>query len=282
MYRKKGSKQNKIVILVIVAFLFLLVIGINMLHNRDLNFVEKAFKDAEVFVAKVVYAPVGFVKEQISNMKSKDALLKENKKLKKNTKQIDYNKAKIDELENEVKRLKEELELDKTLGEKTALHATTINRHIDGFYQSLNIDKGKKNGVVEGMPVINSAGLIGVVSKTGNYSSTVSLLTSDTFDQISVRIKVEDQYIYGLLSGYKQKKNVFILEGIAENIDIPKEAVVTTTGMGKTFPAGLLVGKVKKVTTDNFDLAKIVEVTPAANFHEIDYVSIVKRDVNYD
>lgn len=282
MYRKKRNKQNIIILLVVVLVLFLGVVGINMFHKRDLNGIERLFKDAEVFIAKVVYAPVGFVKDKIGDMQSKEKLLQENKKLKKNTEQINYNKAKVDELQNEVKKLKEQLELKNTLGERDVLHATTINRHIDGFYQSLNIDKGKSNGAKVGMAVINTEGLIGIVSKTGNYSSTISLLTSETFDKISVRIKVGDNYIYGLLSGYKSKKNIFILEGVADNIDIPKDAVVTTTGMGKAFPAGLLVGKVKKVTTDNFDLAKIIEVTPAANFNNIDYVSIVKRDENYD
>ena len=87
--------------------------------------------------------------------------------------------------------------------------------------------------------------------------------------------------IFGLLTGYKKSQNVFILEGIADNVEIPKNAIVTTTGMGKTFPSGLLVGRIKKVTTDNFDLAKIVEVTPAANFDELDYVAVVKRGENY-
>ena len=163
----------------------------------------------------------------------------------------------------EVKNLKKQLDLRTTLGEKIVLHATVINRNHDGFYQTMNIDKGRENGLLEGMAVINSEGLIGVVRKTGGYSST------------------EDHYVYGLLSGYKKSKNVFILEGVADNTEIPKDAVVTTTGMGKTFPAGLLVGKVKKVVTDNFDLAKIIEVTPSVNFNNLDYIAVVKRDESY-
>ena len=282
MYKKRNNKYDRWILLIICFILFLIVLSVNMLNERNLNKAERILKDTEVFIAKVVYSPIGFIKDKIKDNKSKEKLIKENKILKKKNDKIEYNEAKIDALENEVSKLKKQLKLNTTLGEKEVLNATTINRHLDSIYQNINIDKGKKHGVINGMAVINTEGLIGIVSKTGNYSSTVGLLTSDTFDKISVRIKVDGHYIYGLLSGYKSKRNVFLIEGIADNFNVLKGAVVTTTGMGSTFPAGLLVGKVNKVTTDNFDLAQIVEVTPAANFKNIDYVSIVKRDQNYE
>lgn len=282
MYRKRKNKQNYIIIAVICLTLFLIVIGVNMLRSYNPSFIERALKDTSAFTVKIVNAPINFVKEKIEDQKTKKNLLKENKKLKKKKEQIEYNEAKIDELKKEVETLKKELELKTLLGEKEVLHATVINRTLDEYYQVVNIDKGKKNKVEKEMAVINNKGLIGIISKVGNYSSTVKLLTSDTFNQISVRIKINDNYVYGLLTGYKKTRNVFILEGISDNVDIPKNAIVTTTGMGKTFPAGLLVGRIKKVTTDNFDLAKIVEVTPAANFEELDYVAVVKRGENYD
>lgn len=283
MYRKrKNKKQNYIIIAVICLALFLVVIGASMIRSHNLGIIESTLKDAGTFTVKIVNAPISFVKEKIKNHKTKKQLLQENKKLKKKSDQIDYNEAKIDELTKEVEKLQKELELKTILGEKEVLHATVINRTLDEYYQTLNIDKGKKNKVIKGMAVINNKGLIGIVSAVGNYSSTVQLLTSDTFNQISVRIKINDNYIYGLLTGYKKSNNVFVLEGISDNVEIPKNAVVTTTGMGRTFPAGLLVGRIKKVTTDNFDLAKIVEVTPAADFDALDYIAVVKRGENYD
>lgn len=282
MYKKRKGSQNNLIIFIILFALFLSVISVNMFYKRNLNFSERILKDSEVFITKIIYAPFKYAKDQFKLFETKKALIKENNSLKRKNDKIEYNEARIDELENEVKKLKQQLNLNTTLGEKEVLNATVVGRKLDGFYQTINIDKGKKNGVMEGMAVINSEGLIGTVNKIGNYSSTIDLLTSDTFDKISVRIKVNDYYVYGLLSGYNSKKNVFILEGIADNSNIPENSVVTTTGMGKTFPSGLLVGKVKKVTTDNFDLAKIVEVTPAANFKNLDYVSVVKRDENYD
>ena len=53
---------------------------------------------------------------------------------------------------------------------------------------------------------------------------------------------------------------------------------MVTTGMGDMFPSGIQVGKVTKVTTDNFDLSKVVEVEASVDFDDIDYVTVLKRE----
>ena len=58
---------------------------------------------------------------------------------------------------------------------------------------------------------------------------------------------------------------------------IPKDSLVTTTGMGDIFPSGIVIGKVKKVRTDNFDLAKTVDVVGSADFDDLTYVTVLKR-----
>ena len=56
--------------------------------------------------------------------------------------------------------------------------------------------------------------------------------------------------------------------------------MVTTTGMGDIFPSGILIGTVKRVSTDNFDLARTVEVEPKNDIDDINYVTILKRSYN--
>ena len=119
----------------------------------------------------------------------------------------------------------------------------------------------------------------GKITKVTSFNSTVKLITSDDVNnKISVKIKVNDKYVYGLLSGYDKKKQTFIVEGISDNTEIPKDATVTTTGMGDSFPSGIVVGKVKRVTTDNFDLAKTVEVTSSVDYDDLSFVTILKRN----
>lgn len=278
MYRRK--RENHTLTLGILTFiLFLVVVTLN-LYPKFKNFNATAyFKDVEVKVVGVVTKPFIALKNSFKT-KNTASLEKDYQKLKKRTEEIESQDSKIENLEKEVQTLKEQLELNTTLGEKEKINATVINRTVDHWNQKLTIDKGKKEHVENGMAVINAKGLIGITSNTSNHASTVKLLTGENFTKISVRIKVDDHYVYGLLSSYKDKK--FVIEGISDNGEIKEDAVVTTTGMGKTFPSGLLIGKVSKVTTDNFDLAKIVEVTPSADFDDLTYVTVVRRDQNYD
>ena len=113
-----------------------------------------------------------------------------------------------------------------------------------------------------------------------SHSSSVKLLSNENMsDKISVKIRVnDDQYVFGLISGYTAKNNTYTVEGISENVDIPKGADVVTTGMGSMFPSGIQVGTVTKVTTDNFDLSKVVKVKSSVDFNDIDYVTVLKRE----
>ena len=43
------------------------------------------------------------------------------------------------------------------------------------------------------------------------------------------------------------------------------------------FPSGIVIGKVSLVTTDNFDLAKVIKVKSDTNFDDISYVTVVMR-----
>ena len=50
--------------------------------------------------------------------------------------------------------------------------------------------------------------------------------------------------------------------------------------MGEYFPSGILLGTVKEVTTDHFDLAKLIEVESKANFENLGMVSVlIRKDV---
>ena len=86
--------------------------------------------------------------------------------------------------------------------------------------------------------------------------------------------------VYGLLSGYNKEKNVYYVEGISKTVEVNTNTYVTTTGLGETFPSGILIGVVSNITTDHFDLSKTIEVTPSINMNDFTIVSVLKRNVN--
>ena len=279
MYNKKRfDKRYFLILIVVVIALVLTLLAASLKEDRDLNPVEKVAKDIGTVVLKVVSAPFNFVQDKIDEAIEKNNLYEKYKELKNKEEQVDSVIAQNENLQNEIDKLKETLELNTILSDKVFLNATVVSRNIGYWYDEITIDKGSKNGIEKGMAVVTSKGLIGQITKVSNYSSTVKLLSNENMsDKISVKIKVGDDYVYGLISMYDSKTNTYTVEGISENVDIEKGADVVTTGMGTVFPSGLMVGTAQKVTTDNFDLSKVVEVKASVDFDDLDYVTVLKR-----
>ena len=258
MYKKKNQKY--IILIFFIIFIIVLTILNQVLNTNKININNGFFKDVSTYINKIINMPIKIIKNDKAKTNAKTELEVQNKELKK-----------------EINELKKALEIKNVLSEYKKINSITINRNLGYWYNNITIDKGKKEGIKQNMAVVNSEGLIGIVDKVSNYTSTVKLLTSNKLNKVSVKIEIKDKYVYALLTGYDEKDNTFILEGISENTDIPIDSLVTTTGMGSIFPAGILVGKVKSIDTDNYDLAKIVKIKSNVDFNDLSIVTILKR-----
>lgn len=276
--KKKLALRYIVLIILVIIVVFLSIVSKVVNEERKLTLVEQSIKDTGLFINKIIYAPIKFINSKIKEVNEKKDLYNKYKELEKRIEELDLVKAKNDELERELNSMKKILDLNNTLSSEEFLNATVINRNLGYWFNTITIDKGSNHGVKVDMPVIVSEGLVGKVISTTAFNSTVKLLTNeDRSNKISVKINIGQKFVYGLLTDYDQKKNCFIIEGIDQNVDIPIDSVVTTTGLGNLFPSGILVGKVKSIETDNFDLAKIVEIESDVDFNDLSFVTILRR-----
>lgn len=283
MYRKNFDRRYLLIIVVALIALTLVVLSISLKKDKKLNLFERVIKDSGNFVIKIVKTPFDMIGDKLNETKEKENLYKKYKELKQKKDTFDSVISANENLESEIKKLKETLELNTVLSDKISLSATVIHRNIGYFYEEVTIDKGSKDGIEKDMAVVNSKGLVGYTSKVSSQTTTVKLLSNDNMDnKISIKIKTNDDYVYGLISKYDSKTNTYTVEGISQNTEIPLDADVVTTGMGNLFPSGLLIGKVKGKVSDNFDLSKVLEVQSAVDFNDLDYISIVKKDIKWN
>ena len=128
------------------------------------------------------------------------------------------------------------------------------------------------------MVVIENGGMIGVLENVAYYSSDVKLITSvEISPKISVEVKDNEKTSPGLLARYDSSNKIFTIEGISEYKNIEVGSYVYTTSYNEKIPAGILVGKVVNVKKDNYDLAKIVEITSDVDFNNLRYVKVLKK-----
>ena len=277
---KKRNIEKKYIILFIIAIIMIIltILSYTLKKKEKLNIVESFVKDSIISVENVIFYPFRFVVNIVSEYSELKDVKKENDILKTSLDRIESIETENVELRHQLDSLKEELNIDYTLADYEYLNATVTNRNINYWYNTITLDKGTNSGVEVEMPVINAYGLIGKVISVTTFTSTVRLITtSDTNNKISVSIISENEKLNGLINGYDYNNQTLEVEGISNTKTVRVGDLVYTSGLGGVFPSGILIGKVESITTDSYDLSKIINVTPSANFDNINYVTILKR-----
>lgn len=278
--KKKVNIERKYIIMIIIAIIMIIlaVLSYGLKKKEDLNIVESFLKDVVVGVERVVLFPFKYTINLFDDYKELKEIKKENDVLKTSINRIESIETENIELRRQLESLKEELDIKYSLTDYDYLNATVTSRNIGYWYNTITIDKGSSSDIYADMPVINAQGLIGKVISTTSFTSTIRLITtSDTNNKISVSIHSNGEKLNGLINGYDYEKGSLEVEGISNTKTVRVGDYVYTSGMGGIFPSGILIGKVESITTDSYDLSKIINVTPSVDFNDINYVSILKR-----
>ncbi len=282
MYRKKQKeKRNKIIIICTLVFCLIIGFIVNILvTDRNLTIFEKTIKDSILTVQKVFSFPIDFITNKISTNNEKNKMYEKYLELENQVKENEKYKVENEELKKQLEDMKKLLDINETIAEYTFLNANVISRNLDYWSDTIVINKGEHDGVTKDMPVVIGTNLIGKVISTTTFNSTVRLITAtDVVDKISVKIKNNDSYVYGILNGYNKENNTYTIEGISQSIKIENGSTVTTTGMGDIFPAGIVIGKITGINTDNFDLSNVLEMQSDVDFDNINYVTVLRRNI---
>ena len=277
---KRKKIKPKYIILCIIIFIIIVIAFFSYTLNTDrkLNKFESFIKDAVTSTEKIIFYPFNFIINKVDDYKELNNIRKKYESLLPEVERIDSLNAENIELRKELKAMKEELKIEHTLSDYEYLNATVISRNIAHWYNIITIDKGSYNGIKVDMVVVNSSGLIGRVVSTTTFTSDVRLITSnDTVNKISITISDGNKSVNGLIKNYNYNTNCLEVEGISNTEKINENAYVYTSGLGGIFPSGILIGKVKNIKTDEYDLAKMIDVEPSANLNNINYVAVLKR-----
>lgn len=276
--KKQIPKKYIFLIIVILIIILLALFSTTLKNDRKLTPVESFFHDIFVYTEKIITYPFNYLTKKIDEYQELQNVKKDNDDLEVSLDRISSIETENIELRRQLEKLKEELSIDYTLTDYEYLNATVISRNVGFWYNTITINKGSHSGVEKDMVVINSKGLIGRVTKVTTFTSEVRLITtSDTNNKISVHISSGGNDLYGLINNYDFHNNLLEIEGISNTKDVNIGDYVYTSGLGGVFPSGILIGTVTKISTDSYDLAKIINVTPSADFTDLNYVSILKR-----
>ena len=144
-------------------------------------------------------------------------------------------------------------------------------RDVYEYSNTLTIFKGTKNNVNVGDAVLTNNGLVGIISKTYNYYSVVSLITNK---KSNISVKINDAV--GVLKMDEGKVVVTSINNY-KNINIGDE--IYTSGLGN-LPDNIYVGKVKSVSLNDTEIEKVIKVDIKNRLDTLDYLFIWR--LNHD
>ncbi|MGV8844313.1 MAG: rod shape-determining protein MreC [Pseudomonas sp.] len=210
------------------------------------------------------------VTEQFS---SRSDLLGENEKLKAEALLLQRRLQKLAALTEQNVRLRELLNSSALVDDKV-LVGELIGVDPDPFTQRILIDKGGKDGVFLGQPVLDAHGLMGQIVEVMPYSARVLLLTDTSH---SIPVQVNRNGLRAIASGTGNPERLE-LRHVADTADIKVGDLLLSSGMGQRFPSGYPVAKVTEVIHDSGQPFAIVRAMPTAALNRSRYLLLVFTD----
>lgn len=225
----------------LVGLIVLALFGVFLLWRIDSPRVERfrlAVIDRVVPSFDWAMAPVTALANLASDFQSYQQLAAQNDDLRRELQQMKAWKEAALQLEQENAKL---LGLNNVRLDPQLTYVTGVVMTDSGspFRQSVLLNVGARDGIVDGWPTMDGIGLVGRISGVGEKTARVILLT-DTSSRIPVTIQPSGQRA---ILGGDNTLNPPV--EFLENADLvrPGDRVVTS-GDGGVFPADLLVGQV--------------------------------------
>ena len=207
----------------------------------------------------VVDYPVRVIGWVGSLIGTKKALIDENMQLRYQQTMLEAQLQKLLVISNENSQLKALLSASSS-SNMTAVAAQILAVDTTSSRQLLVLNKGRRDGVIPGLPVLDAKGVMGQIIDVGLMTSTV-LLISDSKSAVPVRNDRTGER--AILVGTNNMSQLSLIN-LPRTSTIAKGDLLVTSGLGRRYPEGYPVGLVELVKhTPGEDFIKVL-VSPVA------------------
>lgn len=204
---------------------------------------------------------------------ARSALLEENAQLRSQLFVLERRSQQLISLEVENRRLRQLLNATETLDDRF-IAAELIGVSADPFSHQVILNRGLRDGVFVGQPVIDAHGLIGQVVRADALSSRVLLMTDVNH---SVPVQVNRNGVRSTVAGLGETHQVKLLF-VSDTADIVVGDLLVTSGLGGRFPAGFPVAEVTLVERSSGAQFMQVYARPMAELDRARHLLLVHSD----
>ena len=174
------------------------------------------------------------------------------------------------EIASDYERLTELLDYTTRATNQEFVAADVINVDQSNLLRTITSNRGARDGIAPGMPVVSGQGLIGQVLDVSANASRVLLIT-DRSSAISARLQTSrvEGSVQGQLSGNLRMTMIPLDQAVGVG------DLVITSGLGGNFPPDIVIGVVTSIRQFEFELFQEAEVTSLNNFDTLEFVLVM-------
>ncbi len=153
------------------------------------------------------------------------------------------------------------------------IDAKVISNSTNKSLNFITINKGRIHGIAPDMGVINSKGVIGIVSKvTDHYASVISILNT----KLQINSKFLNSQYSGPIVWQGTDSRYVKLNDIARHVKFSLGDTLITSGYTRAFPEGVMIGTVDDFNIQESDPFYNIKVKLSADFRSITFVKVIK------
>lgn len=153
--------------------------------------------------------------------------------------------------------------------EETVVAAKVIGRDPSPWFRTIMIDKGSKDGLTRGLPVLVSEGIVGQVVAVSNRYSRVILITDRNS---AVDALVQTSRARGIVKGNDTELCSFRYV-LRKNKIEPGEMIISS-GLDGVFPKGLRIGWVVELKENSSQLFQEITIKTCVDFDKLEEVLV--------
>jgi rod shape-determining protein MreC len=224
-------------------------------------------------VSSVLLYPVEWLRDRADTI---EELRKENDELRALAVSMAHERERLLQFKRERNRLRRLIGLREDSFHQF-LPCEVIALTVNPFHHSVTIDRGARDSVRVGLPVVGYRGLVGRVVQVFPDHARVLMLNNKS---VSVSCLNKRSDVVGMLEW--ERGNNFRLAYVGKEEDVGEGDTLVTSGLGRMFPKGFPVGIVMRVTEERGELSRRVDVVSMTDLNTLQELFIVVGSRQWD
>lgn len=174
------------------------------------------------------------------------------------------------EIASDYNRLSDLLAYTRAVEDQEFVTAEVISIDTNSTLRTITINRGVRDGVAFGMPVVVREGLVGRVMEVTATASRV-LLVTDRSSNVNARLQTTR--VQGSVVG--NLPNTLLMEFLPIGGAVEDGDLVITSGLGGNFPSDIVIGQVISSEESTSELYQTAQIRSLVSFDTLEFVLVI-------